>query len=207
MKKTNIFYSFLIIIFVFQNITFAQYSIPSNVFASSNGYLSNSSFNLKGTLGQPFTGVYVSSSYGLSSGFWYSYDIITEVELDKNNLPTEFKLFYNYPNPFNPSTTITYQIPKLSFVSLKVYDILGREVVALVNEEKPIGNYKVNFNASGLSSGIYFYRLVAGSFVETNLGSNLAGILGPLASLENDGEFVTSKASDGIRFSQAGNEP
>jgi hypothetical protein len=82
-------------------------------------------------------------------------------------IPVGYKLNQNYPNPFNPSTTINYQVPELSFVTIKVYDVLGSEVGALVNEEKSVGSYKVEFNASDLSSGIYFYRLQAGSFVET----------------------------------------
>ena len=76
----------------------------------------------------------------------------------------DFLLYQNYPNPFNPTTTIKYQIPKTSLVSIKVYDILGREVVTLVNEEKPAGNYDVEFDGSELSSGIYFYKLQTESY-------------------------------------------
>jgi len=79
----------------------------------------------------------------------------------------DFKLEQNYPNPFNPATTIKYQIPELSFVTLKIYDVLGSEIITLVNEEKSAGNYEVEFNASSLPSGVYFYILQAGSFVET----------------------------------------
>ena len=86
--------------------------------------------------------------------------------------PTEFQLESNYPNPFNPSTVINYQLPTASKVILKVYDVLGREIATLVNEEKSPGFYEVEFNChSGegrnLSSGIYFYRIQAGSFVST----------------------------------------
>ena len=81
--------------------------------------------------------------------------------------PNEFALEQNYPNPFNPTTTINYSVPRTAVVTLKVYDILGREISTLVNEEKPAGNYSVNFNASNLSSDIYFYRMQAGTFVET----------------------------------------
>ena len=84
-----------------------------------------------------------------------------------NTLPREFILFQNYPNPFNPSTTIQFQIPNSSFVNLKVYDILGREVTTLVNEEKSAGVYEVEFNADDLSSGIYFYTLKAGKYLQT----------------------------------------
>ncbi len=92
---------------------------------------------------------------------------VTAVISNFNSLPSSFRLFQNYPNPFNPTTTINYSVPKSSFVTLKVYDILGREIKTLVDDEKPSGNYKVEFNGSNLSSGIYFYRMQAGSFVET----------------------------------------
>ncbi len=81
---------------------------------------------------------------------------------NKTKAPSRFKLYQNYPNPFNPTTKIEYSIPKKSFVSLKVFDVLGREVETLVNEEKLSGNYEVEFNGVNLSSGIYFYELKAG---------------------------------------------
>jgi hypothetical protein len=74
-------------------------------------------------------------------------------------IPTEFTLYQNYPNPFNPSTTIHYSIPNSQFITLKVYDILGKEIATLVNEYKIAGNYEVVFNASNLPSGMYIYRL------------------------------------------------
>ncbi|GMU96739.1 T9SS type A sorting domain-containing protein [Ignavibacterium album] len=96
-------------------------------------------------------------------------NIVTDVE-DEKQIPTEFALEQNYPNPFNPSTKIRFSIPnvgtELALSVLKVYDILGNEVATLVNEEKPAGVYEVEFNASQLSSGIYFYKLSAGSFTE-----------------------------------------
>ena len=79
----------------------------------------------------------------------------------------EFHLSQNYPNPFNPSTRIQYSVNSTQKVTLKVYDLLGREITALVNEEKPAGQYEVEFNGTNLPSGIYFYQLKAGSFVET----------------------------------------
>ena len=81
--------------------------------------------------------------------------------------PSDFSLAQNYPNPFNPITTIQYSIPDRSNVILKVYDVLGNEVVTLINEEKEKGVYSINFDATALASGIYFYRIQAGSFVET----------------------------------------
>ncbi|MDO8548554.1 MAG: alpha-amylase family glycosyl hydrolase [Ignavibacteria bacterium] len=101
---------------------------------------------------------------------------ITGVENEKT-VPEEFTLSQNYPNPFNPSTTIQFSIPQQAFVTLKVFDLLGREVAALVDEEKPAGSYEVDFSAKGgsasggnaisLSSGIYFYSLNAGNFTQT----------------------------------------
>ena len=78
----------------------------------------------------------------------------------------KFSLANNYPNPFNPSTKIQYTLPTNEFVSLKVYDIIGREVATLVNQQQSAGVYDVNFNASNLTSGIYFYKIDAGSFVD-----------------------------------------
>jgi len=101
----------------------------------------------------------------------FEYSNIVEVDL---TLPIVFSLEQNYPNPFNPSTKIKYSIPNVTMsgvegsrVILKVFGILGNEVATLVNEEKPAGNHEVNFDASKLSSGVYFYQLQAGSFVET----------------------------------------
>jgi len=91
---------------------------------------------------------------------------LTGVE-EETTLPTEFSLEQNYPNPFNPSTKIQYSVPQFSNVLIKVFDILGSEIETLVNEEKSVGSYEVEFDASKLVSGIYFYQLRAGSFVET----------------------------------------
>jgi len=91
--------------------------------------------------------------------------IPVEVEVDVPVL-TEFALDQNYPNPFNPSTTINCRIPELSFITIKVYDVLGSEIITLVNEEKPAGTYEVEFNASTLPSGIYFYRLQTNKFTQ-----------------------------------------
>ena len=78
-----------------------------------------------------------------------------------------FQLYQNYPNPFNPTTTIKYQIPELSFVTLKIYDVLGNEIETLVNEEKAVGSYEIDFNVYSYTSGIYFYQLRAEHFIQT----------------------------------------
>jgi len=92
---------------------------------------------------------------------------ISGINNDKNDLPTIFSLSQNYPNPYNPTTNITYSVATNTHVSIRIYDILGKAVSTLVNENKEPGNYRVNFNGSGLPSGIYFYRIEAGNFSET----------------------------------------
>jgi peptidyl-prolyl cis-trans isomerase B (cyclophilin B) len=82
-------------------------------------------------------------------------------------IPKQFSLDQNYPNPFNPTTTISYHLPVFGFVSLKIFDLLGKEITALVNESKEPGSYSVTFDASNLVSGIYFYTLSAGEFIQT----------------------------------------
>jgi len=84
-----------------------------------------------------------------------------------NSIPESFKLAQNYPNPFNPTTNINYDLPVSEFVSLKIYDQLGKEVATLVNERQSAGSYRVEFDGSNFSSGIYFYTLSAGEFKET----------------------------------------
>lgn len=86
---------------------------------------------------------------------------------DEKLIADKFELLQNYPNPFNPTTSIQYVISNNEFVTLKIYNILGDEVAILVNEEKEQGVYNLTFNATGLSSGMYLYKLQAGSFVET----------------------------------------
>lgn len=98
----------------------------------------------------------------------YEYQFPSDIDINRiNNISLGFILFQNYPNPFNPVTRIKYSIPKTNFVSIKVYDILGQEVATLVNEEKSPGNYRVNFNAGNLASGIYIYRISAGIFISS----------------------------------------
>ncbi len=88
-------------------------------------------------------------------------------EFENNSIPTSYGLEQNYPNPFNPSTTITYSLANEEHVSLKVYDIMGREIVELVNEDQTSGTYFLEFDASSLASGMYFYKISAGNFVST----------------------------------------
>lgn len=101
-------------------------------------------------------------------GIWKSSQGVTSVTSEGiSGYPKQFALLQNYPNPFNPATTISFTLPSRSFVSLKVFDGLGREVATIVSGEMSAGSYSKQWDASGLPSGVYFYRLQAGSFTET----------------------------------------
>ena len=119
-----------------------------------------------------------SSKYSNSTSLWaaYPYDLrIRPIVAADKSLPVEqnafvplkYDLYNNFPNPFNPSTIIKYDLPKSSFVRLKIYDILGREIKTLVNNEQIAGKYEVPFIGTNLASGVYFYRIEAGDFIET----------------------------------------
>lgn len=126
-------------------------------------------------LGMIYKYIYKSFGWGTEEIYTLVYANINGTEFGEkvtsvNNLSnriSKYTLRQNYPNPFNPITTIRYQVPDISFVTLKVYDVIGNEIATLINEEKPAGSYEFTFSANGLSSGIYFYKLIAGSYVET----------------------------------------
>jgi len=84
-----------------------------------------------------------------------------------NEIPNQFSLSQNYPNPFNPNTVISFQLAVNSFAMLKVYDLLGREVATLVNEQLQPGTYEVDWDGNGFASGVYYYKLAAGDYTET----------------------------------------
>jgi len=157
--------------------------IGSNIFAGTFGDGVWRSTNNGNTWGQINDGLASGAYYVLSLGaddqyifngtngssIWRRplYQVVTEIVDETNVQPKEFSLEQNYPNPFNPSTTINFSIPNEELVSLKVFNSLGEEVIELVNESKPAGNYSVPFDASGLASGIYLYKIIAGGFIQT----------------------------------------
>ena len=148
---------------------FSQYQISSSVIGSGGNKTSNANYILNSTLGEPFIGKSVSAANQHQIGFWYVYQqqTLTAVEDDQTIIPTVFKLEQNYPNPFNPSTKIKFAVPEKSNVVIKIYDILGSEIVTLVNEEMDAGWYQRSFNANGISSGVYLFRMEAGNYVNT----------------------------------------
>lgn len=108
------------------------------------------------------------------NGFWSQWSqssgVLTVIQGDNTKVPGEFRLYQAYPNPFNPSTTIAYELPEKSHVLLTVYDVLGREVRTLVDQNEPAGSYRLIFDASNIPSGVYFYRLVVSGVGPTSAG-------------------------------------
>ncbi|MFZ1518848.1 MAG: T9SS type A sorting domain-containing protein [Ignavibacteriaceae bacterium] len=157
-----------IIALLFVTTSLPQYQITNSVIGSGGNVVSNSNNNIVSTVGESFIGKSSNTINQNQIGFWFAYQqiIITEVE-NEETIPIVFKLEQNYPNPFNPSTKIKFAVPEKSNVLIKVYDILGSEVATLVNEEMDAGWYENNFNAAGLSSGVYLFRMEAGNYVNT----------------------------------------
>ena len=137
-------------------------------FSSGFNTSKNANTEIVSEAGQNFVGVSRNGNTVVTGGFFSSHpQIFTGVNNMEAAVPGKYELYQNYPNPFNPSTVISWQLPVKSHVLLKVYNVLGKEVSTLVNEVKPVGKYKVIFNAGNLASGVYFYRLITDSFSKT----------------------------------------
>ena len=149
------------------NLNSGPFNYPALLPGITTGSASNYSFRVIDSL---FPGYYNFKVEVLSDNWPYWTDsmqvIVTGIESEEI-LPAEYALFQNFPNPFNPETRIQYQVSSISQVVLKVYDVIGKEVAVLVNEEQPGGRYEVEFDGSRLASGVYFYKLQAGDYVST----------------------------------------
>lgn len=140
---------------------------------NANGNTSNGGFNLPlggGTvvITQPGVHYYVCvphASGGMKGTI--TANAVTGIESELSTIPADFNLMQNYPNPFNPGTVIRYSLPGESNVSIKVYDIAGKEVADLLNLKQEAGVHELKFDAAGLSTGIYFYTIKAGNFTRT----------------------------------------
>jgi Secretion system C-terminal sorting domain len=152
------------------NSAYGQTSIESSVQSMSGGLKQGGDYLLNYTIGQPSpNGLFTGGQINLSAGFISTLEIsnaVTGIGSDKVYIYSH-QLFDNYPNPFNPSTTIKYAIPVENKVVLKVYDILGEEVASLIDKNQAPGYYEIKFDASNLSSGMYFYTIRSGNFVQT----------------------------------------
>jgi len=151
----------------FDNVTYSKNNLEK--YASINYQVDCSGIESGDYYLRLVTGVEGDSEYSLSNIIRNNFDLDkinrSTVSFKGNSNPVVYELMQNYPNPFNPSTTIKYQIPESGNVSLKVYDILGGEVMTLVNEEQVAGKYEINFDASKFASGVYLYRIQAGDFM------------------------------------------
>ncbi len=145
----------------------AQIQIARFVLGSGGTPIANSQFQILGTIGQPAIGVSSTQAIIHVSGFWVGVDIVTSVEPIPNSLPNSFRLDQNYPNPFNPATTIQFAVPQTSQVSIKLYDLRGREVATLLDDRLAAGEYKLQLDAGALASGVYFYRMQTEGFVQS----------------------------------------
>ena len=153
----------------------AAYQLPRQVLDGGGAmWLSTTSYQLSSSLGQSISGVQEGAAIKLYTGFWNPWAVWAvpvEEEEDFSQLPKEFALSQNYPNPFNPTTVIEYALPKASQVRIQIYNILGQKVRELVDEHQEPGYKIIRWDGkddSGVevSSGVYFYRIAAGNFVQ-----------------------------------------
>ena len=163
----------ILFVSLFIMILFSETAISQNTkvtwYSFNMGYSEPKSGNtlIKSVVGQTFVGITQQSNIQVISGFLAD-TLFRSTAVDVKNqeqLPCSYSLWQNYPNPFNPSTTIHFELPKESHVTLKVYSLLGQEVVTVLNEEKVAGRYDLRIDGTSLASSVYFYRLVAGDFI------------------------------------------
>ncbi len=146
----------------------AQVEMPHSVLGCGGGEMSGASNTVLSTVGQSAIGVVGGASNINEIGFWYQPGwILTGIEDPETAVPTQFRLDQNSPNPFNPVTTLRFAVPKTCHVTVRLYDVRGREIRTLRNEEMDPGFHSVVLEAAGLPSGIYFCRMEAEGFVET----------------------------------------
>jgi hypothetical protein len=129
-------------------------------------YQTNISYDVNGNMDTATSQIWNGTMWVNNSRSIWTWLFVVGIE-DDENAASSYYLFNNYPNPFNPVTTIKYSIPEAAFVNIKVYNLIGQEIAELVNEEMQKGNHKVTFSAVNLPSGAYFYRIQAGNYIET----------------------------------------
>ncbi len=160
-RTQGLFFFLLISSFTHCTPLSAQPQIIWQSFGSGFANSKAAGFSVVSAIGQSFVGEASGDGILLRSGFGGLVSTMTSVKASQEKFPTVYTLSQNYPNPFNPSTIIAFGIPEASHVSLQIFDIVGREVSTLVNEDLIAGNYRSTFVADHLSSGVYFYRIVA----------------------------------------------
>jgi hypothetical protein len=144
----------------------AAYQISESVIGAGGGATAGANYDLCGTVGQPAVGTMSGTDYRTEIGFWYLPGWVVTAVPDDAALPSVFSLEQNRPNPFNPVTVVRFAVPKPSRVSLRLYDVSGREVRTLVDSELERGFHTVTLDATGLPSGVYFCRMTSGDFAD-----------------------------------------
>ena len=145
----------------------AQFAMPKDVVGSGGTDASSTSFGIRGTVGQSAIGLTAGDSFSKKIGYWYGPGMTVTAIGDRDDRPVRvFRLHQNHPNPFNPTTTIRFDLPERAHARIVVYDAAGRRVMDLVDEELGPGVHRVTFDARHLASGVYFYRIQAGSFTD-----------------------------------------
>ena len=146
----------------------SQETIVRDVVASGGGKTAGSGYQLLHTVGQPVIDISATTDHTQETGFWYMpWMFITDAG-EGGEIPSlAFRLYQNYPNPFNPLTTIRFVLPVASHVSMKIYDVLGREIMTVIDKAMGVGVHEMTVQVADLASGIYFYRIKAGWFIET----------------------------------------
>lgn len=163
-KENSKYLSIILLMIIMISSSSAQYVINNSVVGNGFGAMANTDKKINSTTGQPFIGKISNISYINQSGFWYSSYLMTSIEDINSILPGEFKLYQNFPNPFNPITHIKYTLPKASLIKIEIFNGLGQKLKTLVDAHQKAGFYTVDFNGSQFASGLYFYRIVTNEF-------------------------------------------
>jgi hypothetical protein len=170
MKKILIFLAIVLVVgwILLPEAGLAQYQITRGTFGNGATSSSNATHQLKGTVGQTLIGMNQHTTLQHQIGFWYQVpQLPTSVETLSFEIPLEYRLEQNFPNPFNPATTIRFALRARGEVTVRIFDLLGREITTLLKEELPAGVHQVVFDAQTLPSGVYLYRIQTDGFCQT----------------------------------------
>jgi hypothetical protein len=168
MKSNWVVYALVLLLLTKTSGTAQTSSIPWSTVGHGGGVCLSSGSMMKSAIGQPLAGAVSGTNSRIDAGFFSDTLFRTTTSVTEGgSTPVEFFLDQNYPNPFNPSTTIAYGLPHASKVTIGIFNALGERVLQIVDGELQAGYHEVRFDASRLPSGVYFYRLQAGNFLQT----------------------------------------